>query len=298
MSGCWSWSSVLLLSVLSSLAGGGSIFYASESGEVFLDVNQPGVERFAGFDMRSSAGRFLDANYRRLGGATDLFRVSNRNIVEGGALVGGYAAGLYHLGEIYPPGLSEVDVANDLSGVWAVLGETSTQPLDVISGRPTGIPLNVEGIQQVERWATDVTLSYYPHSGELIVSSDGDTGGHITLFRIDGDFNGNPAVNPNEDARFSHSHSHVELIGLTAPGSYSLGPILPPLLTPDELALALDRAVFASQLGVGVADIDVVARSAMQITFVPEPDLAIAVLAVQLACCLVRRHPRLSSACS
>jgi len=276
----------------SSVVFASDLFYDAESGEIFLNVISDQTDRFSGFEMSSGAGRFVTENYRRLGGPTDLFRLSPTGITEGGAFVGGYENGLYRLGAIYPENVSDEEFISDVSAVWAELGSTTTQLFATEFGRPSGIPLNDDGVQQIDRWATSVSLLYWEPTGELILSSDGENGGYINAFGIHGTFT--DIATFDEGGRFTATNGKIESFGLVPPGTYSFGEVLPSNLTQQELSNSLSSADFIAEASDGQIAIE---REgiAMNISIVPEPTSCFATLLGCLTPFVLRQRRRDSS---
>lgn len=270
-----------------------TLFYDAPAGELFLDATTLDDQPFAGFEIKSKDGKFLPDNYRRLGGATDLFLIGESTIVEGGALVGGYAPGLYGLGAIYPANIAASDFLSDVTGVTAILGEITTERLGVQLGRPQGVPRNETGIEQVDQWATNVTLSYYPNSGELRFSNEGPTGGFITVLHVEGDFVTEDAQTLDVGNRYSLTEARMESFGLIPAGDYPLGPIMTPGLSEEEFRDSIRSALFVAESGIGVASIQLdVQGSQMSLAYIPEPAGSALLMLAFLPLILLRRRGR------
>jgi hypothetical protein len=213
--------------------------------------------------------------------------------------------GLYTIGDILPPGLSEE--------VWSSFGWYETEPrsynltfgyIDVIGGdqppnaelvygRPSGEFANRWDLVDPDTlpWATSAALVYRAWSGEVLLDN---TEGYITgvLLKSHGQLlseNYTPFVSGPLD------EADANLIAFATdalePGLHSLGHILPPGLDSAQFASSFTMARFLSRAGFDGASLDFTTDGiGLSFQFVPEP--VSIVLVGQLALLLNMRRRR------
>ena len=266
---------ILASSLTSLVSAEGTLYYDAPTGEVFFDIDLPD-DRFITFDIRSEAGLLMPENFIRLGDPTILFFTSNNYIADNAGLGTFKPDGLYGIGSIYPPNVSESDFLADVTSTWGGVGDLELTPFATSFTRPTGVPRNDLSLPNLsEAWASSAELIYDATTGDVVL----DTPGYLSVvdLRSDDSAFDTPSI-PWADERFvSHfDPDSLSIVGLLEPGQYSIESLLPPGLGQTELLNSLSSASFRGAAGVGATQFDLETDSiAMSIIHVPEPTTAL-----------------------
>ena len=259
---------------LAARADEGTLFYDSATGEVFLDIQSENGQ-IVGFDLRSAEGLMITDNYLRLGDPTLLFFVTETYLSDASPPDNSRPDGLYGIGPIFPPGMSEADFLSDVTSAnWGRPGTSKFFPFEIDFGQPTGIPINDPDLPRLQSaWAESVALRYFAPTGELTLDTTGAQGGYISHLVLMGDFLADQAVSPGFDV-WEATDELIYGLGLLDHGVYELGALLEPGLSPEELTDALSQSGWKGPAGVGISGFDVgssAGRVAFALVHVPEP---------------------------
>jgi hypothetical protein len=219
--------------------------------------------------------------------------------------------GLYTIGNVLPPGLSEEFWAHTFIHAppgaldWRVTPYTYGYSDMVGGGRPPDAEF-VYGLPTGEfnnkwdlidpttlTWAAHATLIYRVWNGEVLIDTTGPMGGYISsmLLESDGSFLPDAYIpivesvyNAASDSTVFHTADALE------PGRYSIGKILPAGLSPEEFVATFTQARFLGRAGFkgGSFDFDV-DGVAMTLQFVPEPASCLLLSISGIACLCWRK---------
>ena len=278
------WPLIALISVSTS-AFAGTLYYDTDTGDVFINTVDEDHDDFIGISLRSGKGKFRPENYQRLGGHSALYLV-NEGAIHEARIVGngrypGYPNGLYELGAILPAGLTNYDF-DDLGfeAHWGAIGQVIPKEFAIAFERPTGIPFNF-GVSALA-WAEEASLSYDSVNGEVVLATGGHAGGYITSFSLyaiaDGILLSVSAIKPEEQSHIATSDGAngfgLHGVGLLSPGEYNLGPILPAGLSAGELQHLLHSVSVNTTTNIGSLDVTLAGESDVEtsVLWVPEPN--------------------------
>ena len=258
----------------------GTLYYDPPTGEMFIDAAWPGSDTFYGYALWSETDRLITDNYTRLGGSPEVFFLQPRGITEAMAFSDGFDNGLYQLGAVYPANVSEEDFLEDVRTEW---GNELNYSFNIEFGRPDGIPKNDPDLPKLQdSWASAASLRYIAPTGELILNTDGEDGGFVTIFNIELEQSSSEqisvdaVINPKPGNALRVLPDALAGIGLLEPGEYNLGAVLSAGLSASELESTIASSEFLGAAAVGSSDIDVSSFGSlgdvqMSLVHVPEP---------------------------
>ncbi len=222
--------------------------------------------------------------------------------------------GLYTIGNVLPPGLSEEFWTTYFaSTASAGPGEANHGYVDIIGagvnpppaafvyGPASGTFNNAQDLIDPDAipWAEQATLVYYSATGEVAVDTTGPNGGYITLVALQSNggllpdgFAPDIAPGPMSEA----TENRIFLLGdVIEPGLTSLGRILPTGLSRSGFENRLTSAKFLGKLGFGLHDADL-ATSGTDFQFavvaVPEPSSLVVASGMTVAGAVACRRQR------
>lgn len=225
--------------------------------------------------------------------------------------------GLYTIGNILPPGISEdlwttyfdqsvLDYNTPLRrdfGYHSILELTglgqyeAVLNVNFVYGRPAG-----EFVSRVDlldpdslQWAEAATLRYHAGTGELIVDTSGPSSGYIISIFLQSTHgflaeNFAPDFNPGP-VNVADSGTFYSVVDLLDPGMHSLGRVLPVGWTSSQFEASFSRAEFISRAGFGSNNFDYAVDGIdFQFVYVPVPEPSAAVLTFVAGCAWLRRR--------
>jgi hypothetical protein len=263
-------------------------YYDPVTGSVSFDTSESrsgGLYIYALAIDAPAPAIFRPENLIRLS-TTTLYDHSTRNISD--ATFTNPWQGLYTIGNILPPGLSEQFwttsflQANKPGLTYEyeysdVVGGGEPPAAEFIYGAPSGEFKNRWDLVDPNTlsWATSAKLVYHPHSGEVVLDTTGDTSGYISaiLLQSTGKFLSS-GFTPFVDTAFKDASPN--LISLFAdaiePGKYSLGRILGAGLSQADFEDAFTGAQFLGRAGFKGSSFDFATYGVtIQLQSVPEP---------------------------
>lgn len=222
----------------------------------------------------------------------DTFFFTATERVVGESHFSGIPPGVYSLGDVIPAGLLEEELGEYFGptlpfgrtafGYFAV-GELGSGTFHLFSPQyiPSPFPpLNDPAIgpPHVDRWATEMALTYDPGTGELALDASGENGGHFMLYSVSLSNDGfdTDAFTPITDFAVNPQPNElVEVSFESIPGDYySLGNVLPSGLNEEQLFSLIETAMFLGEPARGSSPLDINTHGIdMLLTIVPDfPD--------------------------
>lgn len=125
--------------------GTAGLFYDVETGELFIDVEDPEYDSFVGFDLKRSSPLFDGEEFQRLVPDVQLFHARYGHVAQGtiGAKI---PNGLYTIGAVLPVGLSEAEFMEGFTNAVFGSGNLDAHDLDLHYSRPLGAPKNSRAV--------------------------------------------------------------------------------------------------------------------------------------------------------
>ncbi len=289
-------------------------YYDVRSGNLTIDTTNVYGGTSIGYAFRTPGNSYRIENYTPFMD-TQFVSVTGLGFAE--ANLEGIVGGVYSLGDVLPPGLSEKELRGGYFSGGATVHYSNPTYADYVyfaSGSlgsgyvhffepvyaPSPFPaLNddrVVGLPEITNWASQVSLEYRSPTGELVLHSDGPNGGTIWSYEISlsEDRLNAEAFLPATDGLLAKAEpskiSEVGFHGIPA-GEYDLGSVLPSGLNREEFSLLVEEAWFTQQPGHGVVPLDYsVSGINMSVTYVvPEPAASTSLLATAVLALVFRR---------
>lgn len=275
-------------------------YYDVETGNLTIDTTNVIGGVSIGYVI--SPGVFRPENFTPFMN-TPFINASNRSVGESNFQ--GVPGGVYSLGDILLPGLTEQELIDIYFGpdnwgnpsgagkrAYYVSGGLGEDTLHIL--KPVYAPSPYPAINDpndssdpVDRWATSATVLYDPLDGGLTLDTTGESGGAIWIYELtlnepsSFDLNAfTPVVSELKPS--AEDDTIVETgFGWIDEGVYPLGAILPPGLSESELVSMVDQFQFLGEPGHSAESLDI-ANSGVDfsISVVPEPGVNVFALAI------------------
>ena len=300
-------------------------YYDPVTGNVAIDTRETRNGRMGGWQLKinphGSTIRFLPENLLYLANSpfnSEVGSTVRSSTVVGGIDVSASLHGLYTVGDILPPDLTETEWTNLFAeflhfGPYTsasqgpgshsyhdVVGGGTPPPADFVYGKPDGRFRNLKDILDPDEipWATAATLGYDSRTGNIWIDTRGDDGGYVSMYMLETDAGFAAAQHrPIEDGPFTESSSNrlFEAFNVVEPGKYRLGRVLPQGLTQNEFEQFFTEARFLGRAGFESASFDFAndgARFNLAFVAVPEPGAIALVMTATAACLGLARRQR------
>lgn len=267
------------------------LYYDFRSGNVTIDTTEVHGGSMIGYGFELPFDGFHIENWTPF---MDTFFINGTQSEFGETNMGGISPGVYSLGNIILPGLSEEELGEYFGpqgpfnrptsrfqyyAVGALGSRTYHHFSPQYSPSPFP-PLNDPSIgpPEVDRWATEITLAYDAATGDVALDASGENGGHFLQYFISlkEDVVVTEAFTPiTEFAPTASPGTLGELALDPIPGGYySLGNVLPEGLSEEQLFPLIETALFRGEPSHGNMPLDINTHGiVMALSNIPEPTI-------------------------
>ena len=250
------------------------LYYDVRTGNVTVDTTEVTGGVLTGYVLTVPFDGFIVDNFTPF---MDTFFFTANERVVGESQFSGISPGVYSLGNVIPAGLLEEELGEYFGPTlpfgrtafdYFAVGEPGSGTFHLFSPQyiPSPFPpLNDPAIgpPDIDRWATEMALTYDPGTGELALDASGENGGHFMLYSVslsDDGFDTDAFTPITDFAANSHSQPNelVEVSFEPIPGDYYLlGNVLPTGLNEEQLFSLIETAMFLGEPARGSSPLDI-----------------------------------------